>query len=250
MSLWESKVKTVLQSAELLLTSGAEMYRVEETAQRIGRAVGFSQVEIFVIPTGIFVTLVTAEGTVFTRVRRIRGFDNNLERIARINRLSRELEQGRSYEEVSSDLCAIEVEQVKASWSFPFFAGLGSGAFAIVFGGGLFEALFATGIGLVVLLFLYLCQHFPAPRFVTSALGASLAAILGLFGQALFSLNGDLVILGGVMVLVPGVTMTTAVRDMLSGELLSGVSRGVDAIIIAVAVAVGVGVVLSIGGGV
>ena len=58
----------------------------------------------------------------------------------------------------------------------------------------------------------------------------------------------DVVILGAVMLLAPGVVMTTAIRDMLSGELVSGVSRGAEALAIAVAVATGVAVVLSIGG--
>ena len=49
------------------------------------------------------------------------------------------------------------------------------------------------------------------------------------------------------MVLVPGVLMTTSLRDMLSGELVSGVSRGADALAIAVGVAAGVAVVLSVG---
>ena len=74
-----------------------------------------------------------------------------------------------------------------------------------------------------------------------------MAALGGLFGQSVFALDGAKVIMGAVMVLVPGVTMTTALRDMLSGELVSGVSRGAEALAVAVAVAAGVAGVLSLG---
>ncbi|HBG02346.1 MAG TPA: threonine/serine exporter, partial [Firmicutes bacterium] len=54
--------------------------------------------------------------------------------------------------------------------------------------------------------------------------------------------------LGAVMVMTPGVAMTTAIRDLLSGELLSGLSRSAEALAVSVAIASGVAIVLSLGG--
>ena len=85
-------------------------------------------------------------------------------------------------------------------------------------------------------------------RFIGSALGAAIAAALGLLGNTLWGFPHDITILSGVMILVPGVAMTVAIRDMISGELVSGVARGAEAITIAVAVAAGVAFILGLGG--
>ncbi|HHY14620.1 MAG TPA: threonine/serine exporter family protein, partial [Firmicutes bacterium] len=64
----EEVVGLVLLAGELLLTYGAEMYRVEETIEVMGKAAGFAQVEVFATPTGLFLSLHTPEGRVYTRV--------------------------------------------------------------------------------------------------------------------------------------------------------------------------------------
>ena len=82
---------------------------------------------------------------------------------------------------------------------------------------------------------------------VTAALGGGLAALAAQICLEFFAFDMSKVIIGAVMALVPGVIMTTALRDMLSGELVSGVSRGAEALAIALAVAAGVASVLSLG---
>ncbi|MEE1073087.1 MAG: threonine/serine exporter family protein, partial [Cellulosilyticum sp.] len=54
------------------------------------------------------------------------------------------------------------------------------------------------------------------------------------------------VIIGCIMPLLPGVAFTTAVRDAISDELISGISRAVEALLMAVALATGIGVSLSL----
>lgn len=244
----EKLVSLVLLVGELLLTSGAEIYRVEETVERVGKNLGFSPVDILCTPTGIFLSLTSPNGRVYTRVRRIRQIDNNLTRISTINALSRQLAQGMAHEEFSEKIQGITGKETMSQLWLSLAGGFGSGAFAIIFGGRIIEAGFAALIGACVLYLVRRVMTHPAPRVLASAVGASLAATLGLFGESLLGLSADVTILSGVMVLVPGVTMTTAVRDMLSGELLSGVARGAEALTIAVSVAVGVALVLSIGG--
>jgi uncharacterized membrane protein YjjP (DUF1212 family) len=72
------------------------------------------------------------------------------------------------------------------------------------------------------------------------------AVITGI--SRIWEFNANVTILGAVMVLAPGMVMTTAIRDLLGGELVSGLSRSAEALVIAVAIAVGVAVVLSLGG--
>ena len=85
----EELVGLILTAGELLLTCGAEMARVEETIERMGRAAGFVQVESYATPTGLFVSLHDPQGKVYTRVKRIRGGQSNIALIAEVNSLSR-----------------------------------------------------------------------------------------------------------------------------------------------------------------
>lgn len=48
------------------------------------------------------------------------------------------------------------------------------------------------------------------------------------------------------MLLVPGIIITNAVRDIIAGDYLAGITRGSEAFLIAVAIAVGTGVVISL----
>ena len=56
----------------------------------------------------------------------------------------------------------------------------------------------------------------------------------------------DALIIGSLMLLVPGLAITNAIRDSLSGDLISGMTRGVEAVLIAIAVALGPGLVMSL----
>ncbi|HKM42978.1 MAG TPA: threonine/serine exporter family protein, partial [Limnochordia bacterium] len=73
------------------------------------------------------------------------------------------------------------------------------------------------------------------------------AAVIMWVSNAL-PIHPDVTTLGAVMVMAPGLAMTTAIRDLLSGELLSGLSRSAEALAVSVAIATGVAIVLSLGG--
>lgn len=245
----EKMVSLILLTGELLLTSGAEISRVEETAERMGRTAGFANVEVYTTPTGIFLTLISSEQQVFTRVRRIRWIDNNLANIAKVNALSRQFAIGQmSVEDLEQELLKIKMDKPLNSFHLSLVGGIGSGAFAVIFGGTVIQALFTVLIGFSILLFTTRYSIEGTPRFLVSSIGAIIAATLGLVGNALWNFPMDITILSGVMVLVPGVAMTIAIRDMISGELVSGVARGAEAAAIAVAVAAGVALVLGLGG--
>ncbi len=246
---WKQLAGLILYAAELMLVSGAEIHRVEETADRMGRAAGFARIETFATPTGIFMTLVCPDGDVYTRVRRIRRSQSDLARIAAINDLSRQLAQGQvGFAEAAQALDKIENTPTHAWWQFGLAGGGGSAAFAYLLGGTLLTCALAAVSGCLVVLLTSSIDKSVAPTFLISAFGAALAAVLGIIASLLLPISRDTLILAGVMVLVPGITITTALRDMLTGELVSGVARGAEAMTIAVAVAVGVAFVLGIGG--
>lgn len=244
----EQLVGLVLQAGELLLTCGAEMYRVEETIERMGAAAGFVQVEGFATPTGLFISLHAPDGRVFTRVRRIRESYNNLATIAEVNALSRSFSAKEiTVEQVRHELERLQRRGAPDSIKRQLIGGGGAAAFAIMSSGNWLDGLVAGLVGALVLAVLSRLEDY-FPRVLQSAIGAVVAAGLITFLAQYFDLNANIAILGAVMVMAPGVVMTTAIRDLLGGELLSGLSRSGEALAISVAIATGVAVVLSLGG--
>ena len=67
--------------------------------------------------------------------------------------------------------------------------------------------------------------------------------------QYFFSESLDKIIISGVMPLVPGVPITNAIRDMMAGQLIAGITKGVEAALTAFAIGAGVGVIFIIFGG-
>lgn len=245
----EQVVGLVLLAGELLLTYGAEMYRVEETIEKMGKAAGFAQVEVFATPTGLFLSLHTLDGRVFTRVRRIRKVRNDLSIISEINALSRAFSQGQiTLDGVRGQLEELRLRPSPGGLLRHVVGGFGAAAFTLMYAGGWREALIGGMVGVAVLFIVAWLDEYSVPTVLQAATGAVVAAATVAAVARLWSFNPNLATLGGVMVLAPGVVMTTAIRDMLSGELVSGVTRGAQALAIAVAIATGVAVVLSMGG--
>ena len=57
----------------------------------------------------------------------------------------------------------------------------------------------------------------------------------------------DALIIGCLMLLVPGVALTNAMREIVAGDTYSGLSRTAEAILIATGIALGAAVGLGIG---
>ncbi len=83
--------------------------------------------------------------------------------------------------------------------------------------------------------------------FFVNAVSAGVAAFIAVFLHLCFQdTDMDIMIISSIMLLVPGLAITNAVRDTVAGDYLSGVARATEAILVAIAIAVGVGFVLSI----
>lgn len=83
--------------------------------------------------------------------------------------------------------------------------------------------------------------------FCINALGAFAVGVTALAIETwvMPSMNGNAVITGAIMPLVPGVTFTTSIRDILNGDYASGTNRMMEALVVALSVAVGIGTAMS-----
>ncbi len=235
-------------AGELLLENGAETPRVEDTVHRICTAAGLTEIEVIVFPTGIIINAIYEDVRV-TRAKRIHARETNLNKISIINDISRKYACGRiSLSEglaISREIQAGKSDR-RVFWSTLAAGSIASGSATILLGGfwaDFFPAFMAAAlvravIGVVAFNLAYVLQIFLAGIF--AGFTGSLFVDLG------FGYHMDKIIVGALLPLYPGITLTNAVRDFISGDLLSGTLRMVEGLLIAAALANGVGVALSV----
>ena len=236
-------------AGEIMLKNGAETYRIEETMDHIAKACGAAVVESFVIPTGVFLTVTDATGSSFTAIRRVRDRTINLDRIAKVNELSRRLvDQRIEYSTANSILTYISRERTGFSL-LPSMVASGAigGGTAVLQDGVFFEILAAFVAAMLVRYIAHIVSRLHGVQFIFEFLGGMAVAFCGASLHLIWPhLGADPVIIGGIMPLVPGVAITNAIRDVIAGDLLSGLSRGLEAALTSAAVAMGVVIVLAL----
>ena len=235
-------------AGKILLESGAETYRVEETIVRVCKSFGVDFAESYVTPTGIMVSIYDKEKNTKTLITRIKVRNNNLQKIHLVNDLSREITAHTlSLDEVEKKL--FEIERTKA---YPFYltllaSGLAAACLTILVGGGVVDSISCFFIGVGIRLLCIAGERLLLNGFFINIIGgafaSSIAILLYIIGVPV---EVNYVIIGSIMLLVPGLAITNAIRDTISGDLLSGLTRGAEAIFVAVSIAIGTGSVLSI----
>ena len=111
------------------------------------------------------------------------------------------------------------------------------------------DALSAFFCGLVVgACLLFGGKWLGSNSFLRTLVCSGIASLLSLLlVRAGLGSNVDLVTIGVLMLLVPGVALTNAMRELVAGDTYSGLSRTAEAILIAMGIALGSAVGLGIG---
>lgn len=266
-------------AGEIMLRSGAETYRVEDTIKHIldtagesggdrgdgssgtgaggtvnARANGTSpsrraesagavRTESLVMLTGIIVTIERPGQEAVTVMRRVHDRGTNMHRIVEVNEISRKYCAGElSAEETWEKLKSIKGRQYTV-WMYNIATVLVPAGFAPLFGGGLREIPAAAAVGVLLAVVMTVGKRLRISSFILNMIcagGVAAAAMaLKVWNPAL---NMDTVIISGIMTLVPGVAITNAIRDTLRGDYISGGARALEAFVTAAAVAIGAGV--------
>lgn len=240
---------TCLHAGRIMMENGSEVYRVEDTMTRIAANAGYPQSISYVTATGIFMSLRQDLGT---QMAEVHERSINLEKVVAVNRLSRLFAEKKiTIEELSREIRAVDT----VTPSFPLLlqalmAGVVSCTLMYIFGGAWhdFIATFIIGaMGYVVSVWVRKSSHLRLLDMFVSAFAIGATAILAVHFH--IAGNTDNIIIGAVMPLVPGVAITTSFRDILSGDLLSGTARGIEALFIAAAIGAGIATSLLLIGG-
>lgn len=224
-----------------LAMSGAETFRVEESVERVLMSYGIKS-EVFAIPNCLTVSIETAEGKPMTRMRRIGYHGNDIDSVERFAGLSRAIcNRKPEPQEAMQWLDQVRASRRNYSLLIHLLGNLlGAFGFAMVFGGSFVDGLCGGVCGLLVGVINRFMDSLKANQFFRTIAAAFPMALLAYAMQAVgLSHNADMVTIGALMILVPGLLFTNAMRDIIFGDTNSGTNRIVQVFLIAAAIALG-----------
>jgi uncharacterized membrane protein YjjP (DUF1212 family) len=237
----DDKLRLLARTGALMLENGSATYRVDETLDILGSALGLSEVEVFATPTGLVIGAKGPQGSV-ARVLRLASLGVNMNRLAEVNHLSHEASGGAlSPEQIAERMAQIERQGSQyPTWLVVGGVAAACGAFALLFGGGWREFLAAAlGAGLAMAARIALGRIRLVPLIVTVIVAFVATAASTLLCHPFACIRAEIVPVAAVLQLAPGVPLVTWVIDLATGDILSGVSRAAYAALIAMGIALG-----------
>lgn len=244
----ESKkiLNTAIFAGELLLENGAEIFRVTDTIYRILESYGITDGRVYVISNGIFVTIGEATNNNYGAIRDVTPAVVRLDMIIKVNAVSRLICESKCPADEAMRLLKECTHVKKDNVPFMSFAcGMGSGAFCYILGASMTECAAAAVLGVLLQLFMMFASGKKISYFFSCILGSALVTI-GSAAAVKFGLNGsfNMIVIGSVISLFPGVVFTTSIRELFNANYVSGIIHLMIAIMTAVCIASGVGAAL------
>lgn len=236
---------------EQLLINGAEISRVEDTIGRICKSYKLRQSHIFCIASCIIVSLETEEGEWITQTRRILNYGTNMHKLDRLNNLSRKMcSHPMSWEETRREYNSITTEK-----EYPFIlqclvSAMIAASFTVFFGGDLQDAFAALFVGILLRLSLQGMQMLKMKQIFSNIICSLIAGLACIFVcKTRIGCHLDAIMIGNIMLLIPGVLLTNSFRDFISGDMITGLLHFSEAMITAVCVAGGFIIAILLTGG-
>ncbi len=232
-------LRLALDVGEGMLKNGGEVSRVEDTIERICRAYGAVHVEVFTIISLIHASVRMSDDSYSSQMRRVKSTGMNFTLLEELNSLSREVcRDVPSLDYFDERLHALKQKKHGSSVVSLLAWALAAASFAVFFGGGIWDGLWAALAGVAMF-----CIDTYAPRRVNAiaknVLSSFVAAIVAAISVLLRGGEGSVIVMGSLMLLVPGVSIGTAMRDIFCGDLLAGILKLLQACLSALMLAFG-----------
>ena len=235
-------LQNVLDISEEMLVAGAEVNRVEDSIERMLSAYDcpFDRVNAFITTTNIQVTFEDPEGDIITQIRRVKRSDTNFDRLDYLNDLSRYIcSEKPDLETMRSKYLEVMSRPNNPYWVRYLSGVMAAGGFTVFFGGSIFDGIISACVSILINFLLGYFKKFNINQmaiiFMTSIISGVASILLCSLGLA----NLDKVLIGEIMLMIPGIAMTNAVRDMLIGDIATGLLRLANALLLAGAIALG-----------
>lgn len=244
-------MKCVLDIGEQMLLCGGEVHRTEDSMRRICHACKARKVEVFTITSVIVLTLEDEKGNIHTQIREIKNGTSNMEMLHNLNSLSRQIcKMGCIPEDFDERL--EEIKNTKRYRKTVMFLAnaLMAGAFTIFFGGSFVESGVAFLAGGIVYLMILIAEKAKFNNVFSKLLSSTSAAIIAFAAYRMGVVSTvDYIMIGCIMLMIPGTGLTNALRDLFVGDSIAGMLRTTDALLSTLAIAMGYFVVAFLAGG-
>ncbi len=236
----EDVLRIALDIGGAILKSGGEINRVEDTVSRICRAYGAKHIEIFAIPSVMIATIRLDNEDYSSQVRRIDNVSNDLYKLELYNSISRKIcVNTPEISEVDKMISEAKEKKPYPWWLCLIGAIIAAGGFAVFFGGDILDGIVA-GIIAVPIYFIDSLPFKRVNRLAKTVMQSFLGGVLALFAVILgIGSHEGMIMIGTIMLLIPGLSFGTAFRDLLCGDFLAGTLKTVQCLLAALMIAAG-----------
>ncbi|MGN0133328.1 MAG: threonine/serine exporter family protein [Anaerotignum sp.] len=240
-------INLALDAGEIMLKNGAETFRVQDTMKRILSTTGREKIEATALSTALIVTLPREEKGPLSMMRGVHTRTVNFEKVCEVNDISRAFVSGK----INLEEAIAKLHTIRQALFYPlplrvFAYGLISGGFSLLSSESLLDGVLSFFIGMLLGSFVFWLGTKKVPYFFEPFLGGMLAAYCACWMAPLFPTSHiDTIVIGSIMPLLPGVTFSKSMRDLLEGNIISGSTKAVEALVIACSLAGGVGLTLA-----
>lgn len=240
-------LEIALSAGQILISNGAESYRVEETIERICNSYNL-ECECMSTPKGVFVSVIDEDNEKITSLKKVSKKRVDLYRIELINSFSRDLQnKAITYEEALST-----IDKIQQAPYFTFrvrllAACMTSFIYAVFFGGTIYDAFIAAIISMGIYCMLEKVSHVGFFQFFEFFFSGFIIGTVSIIAHKFFPLvNTEHVITGAIMILIPGVALTNGLKDILYDDFMSGITKFGEAMLIITAIGAGIGTALTL----
>lgn len=241
----------IMDVGEILLMHGGEVSRVEDTISRLCRAYGFVRSDVFTITSSVIVTSILPDGRTITQTRRIKERDTDLGKVAKANALSRRIcDAPLGLEDFRRELQAIrDAKTAPPILNLAMYMMI-SASLSVFFGGNARDGFAAALSGIVLFATLYGSAALKMNSMIQTMICSAVTAmsVMLLVGAGI-GVHPDKIMIGNIMLVIPGIQLTNSLRDMINGDMISGLLNMSEALLKAISVAMGFAIVLLFGGG-
>ncbi|MDO5590168.1 MAG: threonine/serine exporter family protein [Lachnospiraceae bacterium] len=235
-------VQGILDIGESMLRSGAEIYRVQDSIERMCESYGFLQCDAFVIQSNIQISVETKEHKILTQIREVEKTGIDYDKLKELNELSRYVCANRP-DDIKLHEKYREVMEKPAQKEWVIFCAqvIGATSFAVFYGCNFKDTLAALTLAAFIVLFGKWISKREESLLIYNLLLAFCAEVFVILSFRLgISEHPDWVMIGLVMLLISALGLNSGIHDMVNANFISGFLEIMNALLGAFGIACGI----------
>lgn len=223
----------MIEYCHAYIASGGPLSRLEDDLSGLGKSLGFKS-EVFATPTGVFVTAIDAAGKPHSTIARIRQGGVNLEKLCWLESIMQDIRSGKINLETANRILNSRHFRKQAYTSLQMFIAAFVAGFAISFP-AYGRIVGAIGSGLIAALVWWVTNPGLSTRIQSAIFREFIGCMFALSGafalQQLYASPFDAYSIGGIVMLLPGLTLTSAIAELAEQNLISGTAKFMQAVL-------------------